>query len=77
MKKNPCKQNFRSGRKVLGFSQRHVQLQTLCWELFSSKLNMFYSGLEQLEQLFLEHHRPDKSQLCQGLEANLIPLALT
>lgn len=75
--KNPCKRNFRSGRKVLGFSQGHMQLQALCWELLSRKLKMFCSGLEHLEQLSLETHSPDKSQLFQGLETSVRPLALT
>lgn len=38
---------------------------------------MFYSGLEQLEQLSLETHSSDKSQLFRGLETSHIPLALT
>lgn len=38
---------------------------------------MFYSGWEQLAQLSLETHSPDKSQLFQGLEISLRPLALT
>lgn len=37
---------------------------------------MFYSDLEQSEQLPLESHSPDKSQLPQELETNLRPLAL-
>ena len=37
---------------------------------------MFYSDLEQLEQLPLESHSSDKSQLLQELETILRPLAL-
>lgn len=76
--KNPYNQNFRrSGRKILGCSQRHMKLQTLCWELFIRKLKMFHSGSEQLEPLSLETHSSDKSQVFQGLETSLRPLALT
>lgn len=33
--------------------------------------------LRAIRELSLETHSPDKSQLCQGLETSLRPLALT